>query len=268
MRIIDAQIHLWTGDQAPPHHWRAPHTVDDALAWMDAAGIERAVNCPAIWDARANDDAIEAARAYPARFATLGWFPLDSPLTPDAFDAFMAQPGMRGLRFVLSSPERAAWLAQRRLDWLWELADSRALPVGVIVQPAQLPLVGEIAARHPRMRLLIDHLGVGPFTKVPEAAAIVEALNGLAKHPNIAAKASAVPSMASDDYPFASTHAVLRSAFDAFGADRLFWGTDFTRMRCSAEQCVGLFTRELAWLKGRDLEKVMGDAIAAWIGWP
>jgi hypothetical protein len=28
-----------------------------------------------------------------------------------------------------------------------------------------------------------------------------------------------------------------------------------------------MFTEELPWLKGRDLELVMGDAICDWLGW-
>jgi predicted TIM-barrel fold metal-dependent hydrolase len=267
MLIIDAQIHLWTGERAPPHHWRAPNSMERALADMDEAGVHRAVNCPAIWDPVANDYAVEAALAHPDRFATLGWFPLDTPTAPEVLDAFLARPGMLGLRFVLSSPERGAQLANGELDWLWSLANARALPMGIIVSPDRLPALGEIARRFRRMRLLVDHLAVGPFTKLPEAASAVAALNGLARHPNIAAKATGVPSMATDDYPFASTHDVIRSAFDAFGPDRLFWGTDFTRMRCSWRECMTHFTENLPWLKGRDLERVMGAGIADWIGW-
>jgi hypothetical protein len=28
-----------------------------------------------------------------------------------------------------------------------------------------------------------------------------------------------------------------------------------------------MFTEELSWLQGRDLELVMGDAICDWLGW-
>jgi hypothetical protein len=37
----------------------------------------------------------------------------------------------------------------------------------------------------------------------------------------------------------------------------MFWDTDITRIPCSRRQCV---TVELPWLKGRDLELVMGEA--------
>ena len=68
-------------------------------------------------------------------------------------------------------------------------------------------------------------------------------------------------------YPFRSFHEHLHRCFDAFGPERMFWGTDITRMPCSWRQCVTVFTEELSWLKGRDLELVMGEALCNWVGW-
>ena len=267
MQIVDAQIHLWAGGHAPPHHWRAPYTIASALRDMQEAGIDRAVNCPAIWDPGSNDYAAEAASLHPGRFATLGWFPLDGPADESTIDRWLGMPGMLGLRFVLATPEAGRSLLTGDLDWLWVLANQREMPMGLMVMPQHLPAVGSIAARHPRMRLLIDHLSIGPFVKLPDAAAQFHALLALARHPNVAIKATGVPSMAPDSYPFASTHGLLRQAFDAFGAERMFWGSDITRLRCTLGECVRMFVEELPWLKGRDLERVMGGAVADWIGW-
>ncbi|MGI8335135.1 amidohydrolase family protein [Actinomadura scrupuli] len=268
MEIVDAQIHLWQGDGAPPHHRQQPYLIEDALAGMDEAGVDRVVNCPAIWDADANDYAVEAATRHPGRFATLGWFPLTTAPDPAAVEALLARPGMLGLRFVLASPDLIAALTTGGLDWLWQSADEREMPVALMVFPEHLPLLGGIAVRYPRMRLLIDHLAVLPFFTLPEAGDHFDALLDLGKHPNIAVKATGVPSMATDPYPFASTHDLLRRTFEAFGSERMFWGTDVTRMRCTWRQCVTSFTEELPWLTGGDLELVMGRGVRAWIKWP
>ncbi|MFJ4836455.1 amidohydrolase family protein [Streptomyces sp. NPDC088747] len=223
MQIIDAQIHLWVGENAPPHHWRAPYTVESALRDMDEAHVDRAVNCPAIWDAGANDYAVEASVRHPERFATLGWFPLDKAADESLVDVWLDRPGMLGLRFMLAAPEMADRLASGGLDWLWAAADRRGIPVGLMVLPPYLSAVGDIAARYPDMRLLIDHLAVNPFEKLPTAAAHLDALLALARHPNIGVKATGVPGMATDPYPFAGTHGVLRRVFDSYGAERMFW---------------------------------------------
>jgi predicted TIM-barrel fold metal-dependent hydrolase len=89
----------------------------------------------------------------------------------------------------------------------------------------------------------------------------------LAKHPNIALKATGAPSYSSEPYPHRNIHDHPHRIFDAFGPSRMFWGTDITRMKCSWRQCVTMFTEELPWLKGRDLQQVMGGAVTDWLGW-
>ncbi len=56
--------------------------------------------------------------------------------------------------------------------------------------------------------------------------------------------------------------------FDAFGPKRMFWGTDLTGIPSTYRQVITLFTDELPWLTGEDLEWVMGRGICEWLGWP
>jgi predicted TIM-barrel fold metal-dependent hydrolase len=72
---------------------------------------------------------------------------------------------------------------------------------------------------------------------------------------------------ASQPYPYRNIHGHLRRIYDAFGPERMFWGTDITRMPCSWRQCVTLFTEELPWLTARDKELIMGRAVCDWLGW-
>ena len=267
MEIVDAQVHLWTNDKAPRHHRQTPLRMEDALREMDAAGVARAINCPAIWDPGANAYAVEAAGRHPDRFATLGWFDLGRDPKEGFIDRFVAQPGMLGLRFVLVSSDQQAAFSSGGLDWIWEAADRLALPVGLMLPPGLYGVLEDVARRYPSMRLLIDHMGVGPFAKVPQALAHLDALVALAVHPNIAVKTTGAPAMAADAYPFASIHDALHRVFTAFGAHRTFWGADITRLSCSWRDCITLFTRELPWLAGEDLDLVMGRALRAWVGW-
>jgi predicted TIM-barrel fold metal-dependent hydrolase len=82
-----------------------------------------------------------------------------------------------------------------------------------------------------------------------------------------ALKATGAPHYSSDPYPFTSIHPYLKQMYEAFGPDRTFWGTDITRMQCTYRQCVRLFTESLPWLKGDDLEKVMGRSVQTFLGW-
>ena len=50
MMIVDAQIHLWAKGKPSAHHRQTPHLKEEALAAMDAAGVDRAVIHPVMWD--------------------------------------------------------------------------------------------------------------------------------------------------------------------------------------------------------------------------
>ena len=48
----------------------------------------------------------------------------------------------------------------------------------------------------------------------------------------------------------------------------MFWGTDLTGIPCTYRQAITLFTEELPWLQGDDLDWVMGRGVCDWLGWP
>jgi L-fuconolactonase len=54
---------------------------------------------------------------------------------------------------------------------------------------------------------------------------------------------------------------------EEFGPRRVFWGTDLTRLPCPYKQAVTMFTEELGFLTGDDLDWVMGRGIADWLRW-
>jgi predicted TIM-barrel fold metal-dependent hydrolase len=88
-----------------------------------------------------------------------------------------------------------------------------------------------------------------------------------AKHPNVALKATGAPSYSAEAYPYRDIHGHIRKLYDAFGPERMFWGTDITRMPCSWKQCVTMFTEELPWLSAKDKELIMGRALCSWLDW-
>jgi predicted TIM-barrel fold metal-dependent hydrolase len=144
MMIVDAQIHLWAKGTPSAHHRQEPYSKDQALAGMDAAGVDRAVIHPVMWDPDSNELAVEAVRAHPDRFAILGWFYLDRPESRALIDTWKNRPGMLGLRFYFNEPRMQTWPTDGTLDWLWPAAERAGLPVA-LAAAAFLPVVGQIA---------------------------------------------------------------------------------------------------------------------------
>lgn len=267
MKIIDAQVHIWGSGQPSGHHRQVPVFPADALIKeMDEAGVDGAVLHPPSWDLHSNEMAVEAARQYPERFCILGWFPLDKKESRALVDGWKRRPGMVGLRWSLTRPEQQTWHEDGTMDWVWPAAEKAGLPIATMAWRF-LPLFRSIAERHPNLKLIIDHLGLVRSAKGQPAFATLDDLVAIAKLPNVALKATGAPGYSGEAYPFRDLHDGLHRLFDAFGPHRFFWGTDITRMPCSYRQCMTMFTEELGWLKGKDLELVMGRGVADWLEW-
>jgi len=274
MPIVDAQVHIWGADM-PERPWPAegrhrahrprPFSKDDLLREMAAAGVDRAVIVPPSWEGDRNDLALAAAKAHPDRFAVMGRPPPGRP-NPHALDDWRKQPGMLGIRVTTAGAGSRALFAEDAGDWLWAAAERNAIPA-MVSCPGLLPDLGRLAERHPGMRFVIDHLALARDGKDAAAFADIDDLLALARRPNIAAKASALPRYSSEAYPYPRLHPFLKRVFDAFGPKRLFWGTDLTGIPCTYREAVTLFTEELPWLAGDDLDLVMGRALCEWLGW-
>src|SRR6185312_7849191 len=55
MLIVDGQIHLWEKGTPSAPHRQEPYSAEQAIADMDAAGIDRALIHPVLWDPDSNE---------------------------------------------------------------------------------------------------------------------------------------------------------------------------------------------------------------------
>jgi L-fuconolactonase len=272
--IADAQVHIWAPN-SPERPWRVGHRprravplqADDLLREMDAAGVQRAVLVPPYIDCERNDLVLAAARLHPKRFAVMGRLDLDAPDARYQVAIWRRQPGMLGLRCSFNRPHLASALNEIRADWLWEAAEEASVPIMALVTHGMLPLIDRVAARHPRLKLALCHFSLTDDTRDAEAFRDFDKLLALAKRENIAVKASALPCYTSEPYPFRALHPYIRRVYDAFGPKRMFWGSDLSRLPCSYQQCIALFTEELPWLPTDDLAWIMGRGLCEWLPW-
>jgi predicted TIM-barrel fold metal-dependent hydrolase len=273
VQITDAQVHIWAAS-TPERPWPARHqphrpdpiTADQLLREMDAAGVQRAVLVPPSWEGERNDLVLAAARAHPDRFAAMGRLDPEAPASRTAIATWRNQPGMLGLRFSVHRPFLRPLLVEGRADWVWPEAEKAGVPVMILAAHVDMPYVDRIAERHPGLKLTVDHLGL---TGGKDEAAFrdLDQVLRLAKRPNVAVKATCLPYYTADAYPYRALQPYLRRVYDSFGPQRMFWGTDLSRLPCTYRQGITMYTDEIPWLSGTDLEWIMGRGVRAWLGW-
>jgi predicted TIM-barrel fold metal-dependent hydrolase len=274
MLIVDSQVHIWGAD-TPQRPWpkRAaaqrpvPLGAPDLLREMNEAGVDRVVIVPPSWEGDRNDLAIDAAIEHPDRFSTMGRLDPQDPQSRGLIRTWREQPGMLGLRFTFHIPQLVTLITEGHMDWVWGEAEKAGVPIYVLVPHPLVHLIDDIAQRYPALKLVMDHLSLDSKQKDAQAFSEFDKLLAIAKRPNVAAKVSALPCYSTDEYPYKSLHGYIRQAYDAFGPQRLFWGTDLSRSPIPYRQHVTMFTEEIPWLSAEDKEWIMGRGVCEWLGW-
>jgi predicted TIM-barrel fold metal-dependent hydrolase len=272
--ITDAQAHIWDAE-TPERPWpegghararSASYSAEELIAEMNRAGIAAAVLVPPSFQGDSNETYLRAYRQYPARFRIMGRLNLADPANRGRMAQWREQPGMLGVRLTFSRGEQAQWLDDGTADWVWAEAEASGVPA-MVFAPDLLDRVGEIARKHPGLKLVLDHLGMRTTVRDRDIDPVLDDLVQLARYDNVAVKASGLPSNVTDDYPHRSLQNRIRRVVEAFGPNRVFWGSDITRLRGSYAQVRDLFLRELPFLTEDDLGWIMGGGLREWIGW-
>jgi len=276
MFIVDSQVHIWgpetpgkpyaTENASKPHR-SEPLRAEELLRLMDDAGVGRTIAVPPTWEGFSNEESLRAARLYPDRFAVMGRLAIDKPESRALMATWKNQSGMLGVRVAFHQGQAKLWLEDGTADWFWEAAERYDVPIMAFV-PHAVAKLGEIAERHPRLRLIVDHMGLSSALKGKPLGPAVDKVIKLARLSNVAVKVSTLPCYVAEPYPFPSLHPLVRRVVDAFGPKRCFWGTDLSHLPCPYKQCVTLFTEEMKSLSAAELEWIMGRGIAEWLNWP
>jgi predicted TIM-barrel fold metal-dependent hydrolase len=273
--MIDAQIHVWQSS-SPERPWPdgavslqgEPFSIDQALATLDEGGVQRAILVPPSWVGLQNGYALEAAAREPGRFAVMGRFDPLQQDGPARLRELLAKPGVLGLRMMLNTPALAGMIEDPAVAWFWSQCEAASVPL-MCFTPANVKALEPLAAHHPHLRIIVDHSGRNPRGAKDGAAwEDLSELLALARYPNVAVKVSSLPSFSSAPYPFEVLHMPIRAMYDSFGAARLLWGSDVTRLTCPYRDNVRLFTEALDFLSKEDRAWIMGKSATTWCKWP
>ena len=148
----------------------------------------------------------------------------------EAFPAFLerqrANPVVKGFRRVLHvMPDDLSESATFR-DNIRRLGGT-GLPFDLCVLPHQIPKAMTLCDLAPDVQFVLDHCGV-PAVKDRETHPWVAHVTEIAKRPNVVVKISGVVAYAEPaTWTVADLRPYVEHAIDAFGWDRVVWGSDW-----------------------------------------
>ena len=280
--VIDTHMHVWSNDTAryPFAHpnernFKPPPlagTVEMLLEEMDRHAIDHAVLVQVIYYGWDNRYVAECVRRHPRRFRAHGLIDPTDPNVAAKLEYWVREQGLAGMRFSpLYYKGRDEWLISEAHHRVWKQAAKLGAIFNFFITAPQLARLETMIAAHPDVRVVIDHLARVELAG-PDPAGDVTALVRLARYPNVWVKVTELSLLSpSKRHPYADTFDCVKRVYDAFGPDRLLWGTGFpgaTRAqagRPSLDEELALVRREIPFLSASDREKLLGrNAARLW----
>ena len=232
---IDSQVHSYERNSSA-RPWvgflQGPDEVtgDNMVEAMDAVGVDGALLVSPFslygYDA---SYALEVYATHPSRFGLIKPFNPQSESVADEIATWAETPGVVGARLMLGSSSFEA--DDPGLNRILAAGAQAGIPVNVMCS-GNLPLLRELAIRHPNTQLVVDHVGltqphVPPAP--PEPFSDLANVISLAACDNVAIKISGACTLSHQPFPYPDIWEPLSKIFDAFGFERCMWGTDWTR---------------------------------------
>lgn len=284
--VVDTHMHVWADDpqRYPFRHpydkefKAAPHaaTVEMLMRDMDQHGCTHAVLVQVIYHGWDNTYVADCAKQHPRRLKAHGLIDPTDPGVVDRMEFWMKEHGLHGMRFSAIYYQNGkhggdGWINARETHRLWNRAEKLGAVFNYFIAPKQLPKLEKMVRAHPKMRVVIDHLSqIDLGADDPESD--FRLLLAMAKYPNVWVKVSELSSVSkSGTYPFADAYPHLKRVYEAFGPDRLLFGTGYpgaaraAYKRPTLDKEIAFIRKEIPFLTAEDRDKILGrNAASLW----
>ncbi|WP_296614475.1 amidohydrolase [Sphingomonas sp.] len=224
--MIDAHVHLWRigehGFAWPPPDLEAIHRdveLPELRALATANGVDSVVLVQS-QEAAVDTEWLLSLADDPLVLGVVGWSDLRGPLP--------SHPKLKGLRPMVQDLADD-WYDDPAIDAALIAMAERGLVLDALIRPRHLPALHRLAARHPALSIVIDHAAK---PDVGDLARWEAEMRAIAERPNVACKVSGLvtePGMTPRIGEVAGT------VIDAFGTDRLIWGSDWPVLTLAEE---------------------------------
>ena len=230
--VIDSHHHLWryTTDE---FGWiaddclRRDFTAQDIGRELSSSGVDRTIVCEARQCIEETDTLLKIAAESESIAGVVGWLPIAAADFPQTLERYLPASaksgGLVGLRHVVQDePDDAFILRPDFMDGVRRLRGT-GLAYDILVFQRQLAnAIKFVDAQADDQQFVLDHAGKPMPGREAEWAQLVREM---AKRQNVACKFSGVVTEVGKEYD--NIRRVFDTVLDAFGPERVMWGSDW-----------------------------------------
>ena len=248
MTTVDAHVHVFdrVSDEYPrevsglaPAGRRA--TAEMLLREMDAAGVDRAILIDmGGTEITQHRYVTHCVRRWPDRFTATGLVDVQDPDAPEKLKALVEATEIEGIRVGGDLGDQESGRAEALTAFgIFQAAGELGLNINVYGAGTDIRCVEMLAMTFPEIVVSLDHLGLCPQTPMlvddggrpwfdePMPPDRYRSTLELAQYPNVYVKVSGEYAFSGLPYPYEDTQPLVSQVYQAYGADRMMWATDF-----------------------------------------
>jgi len=231
--ILDAHQHFWSYDEkqypwipkgSPLHrNWLPPDWQKEA----NSAGVDGSIAVQARQTVEESRWLLQLAGQFPTIKGVVGWVDLRSEEIGSQLAEFSRHPKFIGVRHVVQDEADPEFVLRPDfLHGIGMLKDFKLI-YDILIFPKQLPAAIELVRCFSEQPFVLDHIAK-PNIKGGVLSPWREQIRELAKAPNLVCKISGIVTEAEHNaWKNADFRPYLDVIFEAFGEDRLMFGSDW-----------------------------------------
>jgi L-fuconolactonase len=266
--ILDSHHHLWRYDPARLP-WigdgmpvlKRDYVAADLEAALAGSGVERTIVVHAQQRVDETEWMLDVAGAHPRIAGVVGWVPLVEPDVETTLARLAADPRLRGIRHIVHDEPDDRFLL--RDDFNRGLASLRAfgLVYDLLIFAKHLPHAITVVDRHPDQSFVVDHVAKPAIRSGTFDRVWADGLRRLAARPHVTCKLSGMVTEVRDPgWSPALLQPYVDVALEAFGPERLMFGTDWPvcRLKCEYADWVDAVRGFVAPLSAAEQSAILG----------
>ena len=235
MHRIDSHHHFWqfSADQYP---WisesmsvlRKDFLPQLLLAETQSTHVDGVISVQARQSSEETSWLLSMAAANDWIMGVIGWLPLASASIRETMSRFRNEKKLCGLRHVVQDEQDNSFLDRTDFNKGIQAIKAFGWTYDLLIYARQLPFAIPFVDRHPEQLFVLDHIAKPTIQSGTHDGDWDRNLRELAKRPNVYCKFSGVVTEVRDtSWSVPTIQAYWDTAIDAFGADRLMFGTDW-----------------------------------------
>ena len=233
---IDAHQHFWNPARGDYGWMPADDPIlsrrygpEELWPQLQAAGVEGTILVQAAPTVAETEYMLGIADATPWVLGVVGWVDFEKPSDLAELKRLARHPKFKGVRPMIQDLPDDAWMLREDVQWAFRAICDLGLRFDALGFPRHLAHFLTILKRYPTMQVVVDHCMKPQIRENSEAHLRfwADGMARIADETSAVVKFSALITEAGADWTVADLRPYVDHVFDAFGAERVMWGSDW-----------------------------------------